>query len=321
MTGDDRVILVTGASGFVGLHLVEYLKSCGYANIFGTTGSDNPALNAVIGADHVIQLDLTHEESVFSVVQKLQPRWVFHLAALAFVGESFQRALEVMQNNTTLQYCMLEAVRRYSPSARLLSVGSATSYGLLPPQFDSSRITEEFPQYPSNPYAVSKMTQDYLALSYHLAYKTDIVRVRPFNQIGPRQSGDFAIPAFAQQIVRIECGEQSELLVGNLEAVRDFTDVRDAVQAYELLMRNGESGEVYNVGSGEGVSLEAIVRELITLSPADIMVAMDPRRLRPVDVPVFVADNQKLRRLGWSPRISLDQTLADVLEYERKRNV
>lgn len=314
----SKRILVTGASGFVGSHLVEYLQAQGYRDIYGTTSGQSEWLEKQIGSDHVIALDLTNEEAVFTMLQELKPDWIFHLAALAFVGESFQRALEVMENNTALQYIMLEGVRRFLPSSRLLSVGSATEYGLLPEGFDGSHIAEEYPLYPSNPYAVSKITQDYLALSYFLAYKTDVVRVRPFNQIGPRQGNQFAVPAFAQQIVAIERGEQDKLKVGNLEAVRDFTDVRDAVRAYELLMREGKAGEVYNIGSGFGVSMQEILDQLIALSMADIMVEVDEARLRPVDVPVFVADNTKLRSLGWAPRLSLRQTLIDVLEHERK---
>lgn len=312
-------VLVTGAAGFIGSYLIEYFLSAGYDDIWATTYDDSPWLLEKLGPEKVVKVNLTNSESVFPMIERVQPDWVIHLAALAFVGGSFSRATEVMNNNTTLQYVMLEAIRRFSPKSRVLSIGSAAEYGLLPEKFDSGKITEDFPLYPNNPYAVSKMTQDYLSLSYHLAYGLDIVRLRPFNQIGPRQTSDFVVPAFAQQIVKVERGEQPAVKVGNLAAIRDFTDVRDAVRVYELLLRVGEAGEVYNLGSGKGVSAQEILDSLIELATADIPVEVDPERLRPVDVPVFVADNQKITALGWKPHIPLAQTLADVLEYERKR--
>lgn len=312
-------VLVTGAAGFIGSHLVEYLQAEGYDDIWATANSRSPWLEKQLGEDRVVLLDLTDSAAVFPMIERVQPEWIIHLAGLAFVGGSFERATEVMNNNTTLQYVMLEAVRRFTPQARVLSIGSAAEYGLLPEKYNSSRIAEDFPLYPNNPYAVSKMTQDYLSLSYHLAYGLDVVRVRPFNQIGPRQSTDFAVPAFARQIVQAERGELAAVQVGNLGAVRDFTDVRDAARVYEVLMRVGVAGEVYNLGSGKGVSMQAILDQLVSLAKIPITVEKDPARLRPVDVPVFVADNQKITALGWKPRIPLEQTLADVLDYERKQ--
>lgn len=313
----DFRILVTGASGFVGSHLIEYFLSQGYTDIWGTTSSHSTWLEKTVGKEKALQVDLSSSEKVFPLIETLQPDWIVHLAGLAVVGESFVRALEIMRTNTDIQYVMLEAVRRYAPQARVLSIGSANEYGLLPAEFPSERIHEEYPLYPSNPYAVSKVTQDMLALSYALSYGTDVVRVRPFNQIGPRQTAQFALPAFAQQIVEIERGQRSELLVGNLDAVRDFTDVRDAVQVYELLLLHGKKGEVYNLGSGHGRSLRSLLELLCSFSTVSIPIKIDPERIRPVDVPVFVADNQKITSLGWEPRTPIEQTLRDILEHER----
>lgn len=310
-------VLVTGASGFVGSHLVEHLLELGH-DVFGTTFSNSDWLSEVLGNDHVKVVDLTNTDDVSRLVEELKPDWIFHLAALASVGDSFGKALEVMENNTKVQFVMLEAVRQHSPSTRILCVGSATEYGPLPGQ-SGEGIDEDAPLYPNSPYAVSKMTQDYLSLSYYLAYKVDVIRVRPFNQIGPRQTGQFAVPAFAEQIVKIERGEQDKLMVGNLNATRDFTDVRDAVRAYVLLMEKGESGEVYNIGSGVGVSLQHVVDVLRGMAKTDIMVERDEARIRPVDVPVFTADITRLRRLGWQPEVPLQQSLLDILEYERKQ--
>lgn len=312
-------ILVTGADGFVGSHLIDYLKEKQIGEVFGTSYSGSESLNAKLGADHVIAVDLTKEEPVFQLVKDVQPDWIIHLASIAVVGDSFSKTHQVMQANTSIQYTMLEAVRQFAPQARFLSIGSATCYGNLPSSFNSSQIREDFPFYPTNPYAVSKLTQEYLALSYYLAYGLDIVRVRSFNQIGPRQTYDFAVPAFAQQIVKIQKGEQEFIGVGNLSAVRDLTDVRDAVRAYVLLLEKGIKGEVYNLGSGHGVSMQSVLDTLIELAGGDIMVNVDTARLRPIDVPKFVADNQKLRSLGWEPTIPLETTLRDILKFEREK--
>ncbi len=312
-------VLVTGASGFVGSHLVEALRARGGEyEVFATSARPSPWLESQLGAENVFALDLTQEDAVNTLVQKVQPNWVFHLAALAAVGESFQNALEVLENNTRVQLLMLEAVRQFSPQARVLCVGSATEYGPLPGE-SGENLLETAPLFPSNPYAVSKMTQDYLSLSYFLAYKTDVIRVRPFNQIGPRQTHQFAVASFAKQIVQIEQGKQEKLLVGNLDAIRDFTDVRDAARAYILLMQHGQSGEVYNVGSGQGVEVRELLDQLRDQAKTAIMVEQDPSRLRPVDVPVFTANIARLQSLGWQPEIPLSQTLADILEYERKQ--
>lgn len=315
----NRRILVTGADGFVGSHLIEYLQSAQKGEVFGVTYSGSPWLESQLGADHVLTADLSKEEPVFALVQQVQPDWIIHLASLAFVGDSFSQAHRVMQTNTSIQYTMLEAVRQFAPQARLLSIGSANAYGNLPATYNSAKITEDFPFYPTNPYAVSKLAQEYLALSYYLAYHLDIVRVRSFNQIGPRQTADFAVPAFAQQIVKIQAGQQEAIEVGNLSAIRDLTDVRDAVHAYVLLLEKGVKGEVYNLGSGQGVSMQTVLDTLIELAGGDIMVKVDPARLRPVDVLEFVSDNHKLRSLGWEPTIPLETTLRDVLKFEREK--
>ena len=315
----SQPILVTGAAGFVGSHLVEYLKSQGYSKVYGTTISDSPWLTETIGAEFVCKLDLTDQAAVTELLARIQPHWIFHLAALPFVGESFDRAQETLQTNTNLQLVMLEAVRASAPQARVLSVGSATAYGLLPPSFNRSAIREDFPFYPNSPYAVSKITQDYLGLAYHLSYGLDIVRVRPFNQVGPRQVGSFALASFIKQIVEVEKGGRATIAVGNLDPIRDFTDVRDAVRAYVILMEQGKAGEAYNLGSGKGVQMRDLLDLALHVCGRQIPIEVDLARMRPVDVPEFVADNQKIRALGWQPTIPLEKTLHDILEYERKQ--
>lgn len=312
-------VLVTGADGFVGSHLVEYLQSQGYSEIFATTYSSSEWLSNHLPADHIIAGDLTNSEHVFSLIQSVKPDWVVHLASLAFVGGSFEKTQFVMDTNMHIQIVMLEALRKFSPQARILSIGSATCYGVVPQHLDAHKITEDYPFNPNSPYAVSKLSQEHLARMYHLAYGLDIVNVRPFNQIGPRQTEDFVVSSFAHQIVAVEQGKQEKLNVGNLESVRDFTDVRDAVRAYESLLLSGVSGEVYNLGSGQGVQIQEILDTLIELSGADIIVEEDSERMRPSDIPVFVADATKLKALGWQTTYKLPDTLQDVLLYEREK--
>lgn len=319
MPDTQPTILLTGAEGFVGSHLLEYLLSEGYTQIHGTYFSNGSSLAQKLPPGNTHQVDLSEQAAVDELLQNVQPTWIVHLAAWSVVGSSFAKAEAVMQTNTKLQLTMLEAMRQYAPKARLLAIGSAQAYGIVPAAYQGQPLNEETPFYPSNPYAVSKLTQEMLSRSYQLSYDLDIIMVRPFNQIGPGQTADFVVPAFAKQIVRIERGEQENLSVGNLEAVRDFTDVRDAVRAYEKLLQQALTGEVYNLGSGQGVSIQTVLDELVALSTADITVVSNPSRMRPSDVPFFVADNQRLRSLGWEPTYTLRQTLADVLEYERRQ--
>ncbi|MEK7499376.1 MAG: GDP-mannose 4,6-dehydratase, partial [Patescibacteria group bacterium] len=233
-------ILVTGASGFAGSHLVEALKAVGQSDIYGTAYGNSGYLATLLPQDHIIKVNLTDAEATSTLVEKVQPDQIYHLAAFAFVGESFDRAAELMQNNVTLQLNMLEAVRKHTPKAKLLVIGSAEEYGLSTDK--KEKINEDHPLQPVNPYAVSKIAQDLLGYSYQVSYGLNILRVRPFNHIGERQTPDFAIPAFAKQIVEVEQGKSNSLKVGNLDGVRDFTDVKDMVRAYITVIEKGKVG-------------------------------------------------------------------------------
>lgn len=318
----DSVLLITGADGFVGQHIINHLQNIQYTNVHGTAFRPESAsrLAKTLGNNNVHTLDLTNQPAVTNLLATLQPKGIIHLAARASVNESYQQAEAVLNTNTKLQLVMLEAIKEAAKQARLISLGSAQAYGVLPAKYQAQPINEEAPFYPSNPYAVSKATQELLSRAYQLSYQLDIIHVRPFNQIGPGQSTDFALPSFADQIVKIENGEQDKLLVGNLEAVRDFTDVRDAAKAYEVLLRQGVSGKVYNLGSGAGVTMKEVVQKMVALAKVKIEIETDPSRLRPVDVPHFVADISKLNQLGWQPETSLEQTLGDILESARQAN-
>ncbi|MEP7167041.1 MAG: GDP-mannose 4,6-dehydratase [Candidatus Woesebacteria bacterium] len=313
----DQRIIVTGGTGFAGSHLIEELLKQGYQNIYSTTFSEPDSASQLLPTDHYVKVDLSNEDVTNKMFEQLKPDWVFHLASFAYVGKSFDKAKELFTNNINLQLNVLEAIKTYTPQARVLTIGSAEEYGMIDRSIE--KIDESVSLHPVNPYAVSKVTQDLLAESYYLTYKLQIVRCRPFNHIGTKQSPDFAIPAFAKQIVAIEKGEQQALKVGSLEAIRDFTSVQDVVRAYILLMEKGEVGQVYNIGSGIGIQMKTIVEKLIGFSKTPITIETDPSRIRPLDAPGLIADNRKMSSLGWQPEISIDKELQNVLEEWRKK--
>ncbi len=310
-------IVVTGGTGFAGSHLIEQLLAKGYTNIFSTTFSAvDPSLR-FLPDDHYRKVDLSSPEATEEFFKEIQPDWVFHLASFAYVGKSFDKARELFANNINLQLNVLESIKNHAKNAKILTIGSAEEYGMVTPPLE--KIDESVGLFPVNPYAVSKVTQDLLAHSYFLSFNLHIVRARPFNHIGTRQTGDFAVPAFVKQIVAIEKGEQKTLRVGNLDAVRDFSSVVDVVQAYILLMEKGVEGEVYNIGSGVGIQIEAVVQKLSSMANVPIVVETDPGRIRPLDVPGLIADNGKMRSLGWEPKVSIDEELQNVLDEWRKK--
>lgn len=310
-------ILVTGATGFAGSHLLEALRDAGYTDIYGTAYRPVTEDFPYLSKDRIIPVDLTKQEDTEKVIEQIKPDWVFHLAAFAFVGESFNRASEVMYNNVTLQLNVLRAVHTYVPNARVLIIGSAEEYGLS--EEGEVPIKEDHPLRPVNPYSVSKITQDLLGYAFAVSYHLNILRVRPFNHIGERQTPDFAVPAFCKQIVDIERGKQKSIKVGNLSGIRDFTDVKDMVRAYITVMEKGDPKEVYNIGSGVGVSMKDIVDMLVNMSTVKIEIEQDESRMRPLDIAKIIADTSKMQQLGWKPTIPLQETLTRTLEYWRRR--
>jgi GDP-4-dehydro-6-deoxy-D-mannose reductase len=224
-----------------------------------------------------------------------------------------------LENNIRVQLNILEATARQKLHTRVLVIGSSEEYGLV--RADELPIKETNPLRPTSPYGVSKIAQDMLGLQYHLSRNLDVVRVRPFNHIGPRQSPGFVAPDFAQQIARVEAGLSEPLMhVGNLEGRVDFSDVRDVVRAYQLLLVKGESGQVYNVGSGRSHPISELLDVLLSHSGVHIRIEKDPARCRPIDVPEIVADFSRLEQdTGWRPTIPFEQSLRDVLDYWRER--
>ncbi|HEY77031.1 MAG TPA: GDP-mannose 4,6-dehydratase [Thermoflexia bacterium] len=311
--------LITGAEGFVGGHLRAYLLAQTDWELLGTCRADLRPPCEETRRMRWARVDLRDPKQVGSLVESFTPDVIFHLAAQSFVPASFADPWETLENNIRSQLNLLEAVRRSAHPARVVVIGSNEEYGH--PTEKDLPLTEESPLRPANPYAVSKIAQDFLGLQYHLAYGVEVVRLRPFNHTGPGQSPRFVVPAFASQIARIEAGLQEPVVrVGNLEAARDFTDVRDVVRAYHLAAVRGEPGEVYNLASGQPRSIRWVLETLLSFSTVSIRVEIDPARYRPVDTPVIYGSAEKFqRRTGWRPEIPFEQTLRDTLDYWRQQ--
>ena len=311
--------LITGAGGFVGGHLCSYLLSETDWDLTGTIFDPRAAQGGASARLRLTTADLRDSSTVTSLLEETDPDIIFHLAAQSSVPTSFSDPWETLENNLRSQLNLLEAVRKSGRDVTFLVIGSNEEYG--PPRPEELPQTEQSPLRPSNPYAVSKVGQDFMGLQYHLTYDVPVVRVRPFNHTGPGQSTRFVAPAFASQIARIEAGLQEPVMkVGNLSSSRDFTDVRDIVRAYHLAVTEGEPGEVYNLASEEPHSIQTLLETLLAFSDVDIQVQKDPERYRPADVPVVYGSAGKFRtRTGWEPRIPFEETLRDTLAYWREQ--
>lgn len=313
-------VLITGAGGFVGGHLLTYLNETADVTLHGTLISEaerRPALEAL--CPNLWIVDIRDPAAVRMALEAIRPDHIYHLAGQAYVPRSFEDPWDTLETNVRGTLNILEAVRVLKLPSRVLVVGSAEVYGVVRP--DQLPLSEDTPFAPSSPYSVSKVSQDMLTLQYALAHRLFTVRVRPFNHIGPGQNNRFAVSNWTLQIAEAERGQRDPVVyVGALEAARDFTDVRDVARAYVLAVNRGEPGAVYNVCTGQAYSMKVILNKLIGLSKVPIEVRVDTGRLRPTEIPVLVGDNRRLReRTGWQPHISLDQSLRDALDDWRQR--
>lgn len=306
-----EIILITGGTGFVGGHLLAFLQQVHpQAKLVLTSHRAHQRQDGV----EVRVVDLDSAKAVSDLLEQVSPTQIYHLAAIANVGESFRHPNKVVENNFRLTLNLLEALRAQVKPARTLFVSSSDLYApSLQPLSEQALIS------PGSPYAASKAIQDALAISYAKSFSLPIVIARPFNHIGPGQKVGFVVADFAQMIVEAERNPQiNQLKVGNLTSARDFTDVRDVVAAYHLLMQQGKVGEIYNVGSGKAVEIGKILDQLLALANKSLQKVIDREKLRPVDNPTVQADIGKIKALGWLPKIPLAQTLADVLESSRQ---
>ena len=321
-------ILITGISGFAGSFLAEYILKAQSSirrladkaqSLFGTVFSARESSNLQNIQDrlHLFSGDLSDRGFVKKVLDESSPDLIFHLAAMAFVGESLRNPEKVILNNIQIQLNLLEEIRARDIKPKILIVGSADEYGLAKPE--DNPLSENQPLLPVSPYGLSKLAQDLMGYVYYKSFNLPIVRVRPFNHIGPRQSPQFVVPAFAKQIAEAEANLAEPVVrVGNLSAKRDFTDVRDMVKAYWLALQKGDLGEVYNLGSGKAYEIGWVLKTLISMSKKEIKIKIDPSLLRAVDLPVTMCNQQKFAaQTLWKPTFSIEETLLDTLNFWR----
>lgn len=314
-------VLITGAGGFVGKHLIEAISAQTDYEIFATALDEKEASNIDLPEDHITLIDITDKDKVQALFERVKPEQIYHLAAQSSVGLSWKIPAVTLRVNIEGTLNILEAMRCQDMSGnKILLIGSAEQYGKVTAA--DLPIGEEQAVVAGNPYAISKIAQEQLAAIYKDAYGLNVCIVRAFNHIGTGQRPDFVISDWAHQIVEIERGEKEpKLFVGNIKVRRDFTDVRDIVRAYMLIMEKGESGQIYNVGSGKSISLEELLRTMISLSERkDIAVEVDPDKVRAADIEELVSDNRKLvEATGWKKTIPLEQTLTDILDSLRNK--
>ena len=315
--------LIIGAAGFVGGYLIDYLLKEGTWSVSATKmpfeAIENPGAS-------VYDLNLLEPESVKKLLAELRPEYIFHLAAQSSVAVSWKKPDLTVDVNIKGTLYLLEALRQLDYHPRVLLIGSGEEYGHI--RQGEVPITEENNTRPGNIYAATKVCQNLIGKIYSDAYGLDIMSTRSFNHTGPNQSPVFVVADFCRQVAELEKlaekGETPEggfvIHVGNLSARRDFTDVRDVVRAYSLLVCSGKAGETYNVGTGHAVRISEILDMILRMAKIEIRVETDPARFRPVDVPIIEPDIEKLQKaVNWQPEIPLERTIAETLEYWRNR--
>lgn len=314
-------VLITGITGFAGSHLADLLLTEDGIEVFGTLRwrSRRENVEHLEGRVRFLECDLRDRASVDRMLRLARPDRIYHLAAQSFVPASWDAPGDTFITNVVGQVNLLEGVRASGLAPRILVAGSSEEYGLVHPE--ETPIAETNPLRPLSPYAVSKVAQDLLGYQYARSYGMHIVRTRAFNHTGPRRGHVFMTSNLARQVAEIEAGLREPVLeVGNLEARRDFTDVRDMVRAYRLALEHGRAGEVYNVASGRAWSVAEVVGILRDLARVPFSVRQDPARLRPSDVPLLLGDAGRFRRAtGWAPAIPFTRTLSDLLDDWRAR--
>lgn len=300
-------VVVTGADGFVGPHLIAHLTDCG-DDVLALTG---PGSLSTLGPS----VDVLDHGALRRAIGPFAPDALVNLAGMSSVSKSSADPMASFRVNLLGVVSVCVALRDVAPRARLLCIGSGEMYGPVP---EGRKAVESDPLVPTTPYAAAKVGAEIAAIAFHRSNGLDVVAVRPFNHLGGGQRLDFSVPSFAHQLEAIRADRAAAVLaVGNLETVRDFLHVRDVVSAYRFLIEHGASGEAYNVCSGEPRTIRNIVEELIGLSGVDARVQVDPARVRRVDIPRLVGNPLRLGALGWRPRFALREALVEVLAEAR----
>ncbi len=313
--------LVTGAAGFAGSFLCERLISAGF-DIYGILGPGETAENIerFLPSIKIERLDITHQQLVHHYMAEVKPDYIFHLAAMASVGQSIQKERMTYNINFFGSLNILEgALAEGKYLKKMVLVGSADSYGTFKPV--GKKLKENQPFNPVSPYGISKAAVEYLAQYYFRQHRLPVVIARSFNHTGPRQSDNFAVPSFCRQIARIERGlEKPVIRVGNLSVKRDLSDVRDIADGYYRLALKGKAGEAYHFSSGRAVPIRSVLDGLLKISSKKIKVAIDKNRFRKSDIPILTGDCSKaIRQLGWRRKYPLEDTLRDTLDYWREK--
>jgi GDP-4-dehydro-6-deoxy-D-mannose reductase len=307
-------ILVTGASGFCGRHLCRYLAARGY-RVIGTYFHTPFKPLASVARQ---KLDISRLPEVCRLLQRLKPDAVIHLAAMSVPRLSWKREGETFGINTGGTLHLLEAIRQFSPQTKFLFASSVQVYGRT---FRKGRaVSEKDLAWPESPYAASKLLAEYACLHYHDAFGLKVVIARAFNHLGRGQSSEFVFADWCRQIALAEKKRRRPVLeTGNLDVIRDFLHVQDVVRAYELLLRKGESGGIYNIASGRGRLLENYVRGLLRRAKIPMKIEIQQKRLRRYDPPLMKGSAVPLRRLGWRPKYSAEAALRELLEEQREK--
>ena len=315
-------ILITGITGFVGSHLAEYCLGLPNMKVFGTVlshhlGDELKRIEHIKNKIKLFECNLTDRIAVSRVLQKVKPDIIFHLAAQSFVPASWESPEDTLFNNIMAELNIFEVLRELELNPVIHIACSSEEYGLI--YKNELPVKENNPLRPLSPYAVSKICQEKLAFQYHQSYGLKTVITRSFNHEGPRRGIQFVTSAFAHQIAAIEKGLQDPIIrVGNLNAWRDFTDVRDIVKAYWLAVKKCKYGEPYNICSGKMHQIKGVLKILLSFSKVKVKVKQNPELMRPSDVPMLCCNFSKFRKAtGWKPKIKFEDTLRDILNYWR----
>ena len=307
--------LIIGAAGFVGSYLIDSLHDEFGFEVYATR---LPGTGFAHDKAEVYDLDILNKEDITELLYKILPDYIFHLAAQSSVAVSWKNPLLTIDVNINGGVNVLDAIRDLYYKPRVLFIGSGEEYGHI--SDGETPINEDTALRPGNIYAATKVCQNMIGSIYSKAYDMELMLIRAFNHVGPKQSPIFVMSDFCKQVADIEKGKKEPVMyVGNLTAKRDFTDVRDVVRAYGLLALKGRAGETYNVGSGNAIEIRKMLDMIIGMSTKNIEVRVDPNKIRPVDVPVIEADISKIKsETGWEPRIPLEQTIKEILDYWRE---
>ena len=309
--------LITGINGFIGSYLAEYLLAK-KVKVYGTVHELARLENITHVRDLVTlsKCDVRNRTAVRKTIERARPDLIFHLAAQSRPDISWKDPMGTMETNVLGTVNVFESVRELGLDPKILVACSSAEYGVMK---GKEPIKEDHPLLPLSPYGVSKVAQDLLAYQYFKNFDVKTIRVRIFGTTGPRKVGDVCSD-FARQVAEIEGGKEPVVRVGNLDARRDLTDVRDMVKALWLLMERGKTGEVYNACSGRAYKIKDILDEFLGMSSVEVEVEVDPKKLRPTDEPIILGDNSKIRKdCGWKPKIPIEKTLKDILEYWREK--